>query len=78
MEKIYYEDQYVRSFTAEVVEIKEIDERFHVVLDKTAFFPGGGGQFCDNGTIEKINVIDVYEKDGTVYHVLEKKPYKKT
>ncbi|GAA0115463.1 alanyl-tRNA editing protein [Clostridium senegalense] len=77
MEKIYYEDQYVRSFTAEVVEIKEIDERFHVVLDKTAFFPGGGGQFCDNGTIEKINVIDVYEKDGTVYHVLEKNLIKK-
>ncbi|MBU5227162.1 alanyl-tRNA editing protein AlaX-L [Clostridium senegalense] len=77
MEKIYYEDQYVRSFTAEVVEIKEVDERFHVVLDKTAFFPGGGGQFCDNGTIEKINVIDVYEKDGTVYHVLEKNLIKK-
>ncbi|WP_061996412.1 DHHA1 domain-containing protein [Clostridium sp. ATCC 25772] len=77
MEKIYYEDQYVRSFIAEVVEIKEIDERFHVVLDKTAFFPGGGGQFCDNGTIEKINVIDVYEKDGTVYHVLEKNLIKK-
>ncbi|NEU04094.1 alanyl-tRNA editing protein [Clostridium senegalense] len=77
MEKIYYEDQYVRSFIAEVVEIKQIDERFHVVLDKTAFFPGGGGQFCDNGTIEKINVIDVYEKDGTVYHVLEKNLIKK-
>lgn len=74
--KLYYEDQYIKEFKAEIIDIKENDGKFHVVLDKTAFFPGGGGQFCDLGTIEKEKVIDVYEENGTIYHVVEKKPIK--
>ncbi|MEW8956374.1 DHHA1 domain-containing protein [Clostridium sp.] len=76
MERLYYEDQYIKDFVAEVLDIKEIDNKFHIVLDKTAFFPGGGGQPCDEGFIETFKVIDVYEKDGTIYHVTEKKPIK--
>lgn len=74
--KLYYEDQYIKEFKAEIIDIKEKDERFHVVLDKTAFFPGGGGQFCDLGSIENAEVIDVYEDNGIIYHVMEKKPIK--
>lgn len=74
--KLYYEDQYIKEFKAEIIDIKENDGRFHVVLDQTAFFPGGGGQFCDIGTIENIDVIDVYEDNGIIYHVVEKKPIK--
>lgn len=73
MEKLYYLDRYIKEFTAEVLEVNEIDGRYHVVLDKSAFFPGGGGQPRDKGFIEKNEVIDVYEKNGVVYHVLEKK-----
>ena len=76
MEKLYYIDQYIREFTAEIVEILEVNNQFHVLLDKTAFFPGGGGQFCDLGKIDVHPVIDVYEKENKVYHVLEKKPIK--
>ncbi|WP_238916634.1 DHHA1 domain-containing protein [Clostridium sp. YIM B02555] len=76
MEKIYYDNQYLKKFTAEIVDIKEIDNKFHVILDKTAFFPGGGGQNCDLGSLENEKIIDVYEKDDIVYHVLEKKPIK--
>ncbi|GAA0076367.1 DHHA1 domain-containing protein [Clostridium sp. CTA-5] len=76
MEKLFYENQYLKTFTAEIAEIKELNGKFHVVLDKTAFFPGGGGQYCDLGKIEEIEVLDVYEKDGLIYHVLEKKPIK--
>jgi alanyl-tRNA synthetase len=76
MEKLFYESQYIKDFTAEVIDTKEIDRKFHVVLDKTAFFPGGGGQFCDLGSIENLEVIDVYEENGIVYHVTEKKPMK--
>lgn len=76
MEKIYYEDQYIKEFTAEIIEVKEEFGKFHVVLDRTAFFPGGGGQHGDLGTIDSHAVIDVYEKDGVVYHVTEKKPIK--
>ena len=76
MEKIYYDNQYLREFTAEIVDIKEIDGMFHVVLDQTAFFPGGGGQRCDLGSIGDHEILDVYEKDDVVYHVVQKKPIK--
>lgn len=76
MEKIYYENKYTKEFTAEIIDILDIDGKFHVTLDKTAFFPGGGGQHCDTGFIDNNAVIDVYEKDEIVYHVLEKKPIK--
>ena len=76
MSKLFYEDQYLKSFTAEIEEVKEIDNKYHVILDKTAFFPGGGGQYCDLGTIENIQVLDMYEDGEKIYHVLEKKPIK--
>jgi alanyl-tRNA synthetase len=75
-QKLYYEDQYQKNFTAEILEIKEVDGKFHVLLDKTAFFPGGGGQFGDTGNIEKHIVLDVYDVEGKVYHVVEEKPIK--
>ncbi|UWD46965.1 DHHA1 domain-containing protein [Clostridioides difficile] len=76
MEKLYYTDQYIRDFTAEIIEIREIENKFHVLLDKTAFFPGGGGQFGDLGKIDNYEVISVYEEDKKVYHILDKKPIK--
>lgn len=76
MEKLYYKDQYMKEFVAELEKVEERDGKFHVVLDKTAFFPGGGGQFCDLGIIENEPVLDVYEEDGIIYHVLNKKPIK--
>ncbi|HSQ87746.1 alanyl-tRNA editing protein [Romboutsia sp.] len=76
MEKLYYSDQYIKEFTAEIEEILEIDNKFHILLNKTAFFPGGGGQFCDLGKIDVHEVINVYEKDKKVYHIVEKKPIK--
>ncbi|MDU2686580.1 alanyl-tRNA editing protein AlaX-L [Paeniclostridium sordellii] len=76
MEKLYYKDQYIKEFTAEIVDIKEKDSKFYVELDKTAFFPGGGGQFCDTGKIDNHDVIDVCEEDGTIYHITTTKPIK--
>ncbi|OOM78526.1 alanine--tRNA ligase [Clostridium puniceum] len=76
MEKIYYDNQYLKEFTAEIVDIKDFDNKFHVTLDKTAFFPGGGGQSCDLGTLEDQKILDVYEKEDVIYHVVEKKPIK--
>lgn len=76
MEKIYYDNQYLKEFTAEIVDIQEINNNFHVTLDKTAFFPGGGGQSCDLGNLGDQKILDVYEKDEVIYHVVEKKPIK--
>lgn len=71
MEKLYYKDFYTKDFVADVTEALVIEGKYHIVLDKTAFFPGGGGQFCDNGYIDNKKVIDVYEKNDKVYHILD-------
>lgn len=76
MEKLYYEDQYIREFLAELVAVKEENGKFLIILDRTAFFPGGGGQFSDRGTIDGHEIIDVYEENGVVYHVSKTKPIK--
>lgn len=76
MEKLYYDDPYLRDFTAEIVNIEEHLGKFRVTLDKTAFFPGEGGQSCDTGMIGDHKVIDVYEENDIVYHIVEKKPIK--
>lgn len=73
-ERLYYVDQYIKEFNCNVVEVTKKDDKYEVVLDKTAFFPGGGGQSCDLGTVDNINVIDVYEKDDKIIHVLDKEP----
>jgi len=75
-EKLYYENQYEKSFTAEIVNIVEKANEFHIVLDKTYFYPEGGGQPSDIGSIESIPVLSVYENDGLIYHVTQKKPIK--
>lgn len=76
MEKLYYKDQYIREIIAEITNIIENDGEYHIVLDKTIFFPGGGGQHCDLGFIDNHKLINVYEKDGEIYHVSKTKPIK--
>lgn len=75
-QKLYYENQYIKDFSAEIIDIIEKDSEFHIQLDKTAFFPGGGGQPCDIGRIEDSIITSVYEKNGIIYHVSNKKPIK--
>lgn len=71
-EKLYYEDPYIRSFEATVEkESKDDQGRIYVVLNQTAFYPTGGGQPHDTGTINGIEVIDVEEVDGEVRHYIE-------
>lgn len=70
-EKLYYLDSHLQEFTAKVVDC-EYDERgFLITLDKTAFFPEGGGQQPDTGYIGPARVIDVQEKDGIIRHLCE-------
>ena len=71
-EKLFYENQYIKEFEAEVLETRESEKGFEILLDKTAFFPGGGGQASDRGTINGISVIDMIEEGDNIYHVLEK------
>ena len=67
--KLYYDDSYIKDFSAKVLECTETDGKFAVVLDKTAFFPEGGGQYADTGKIGTANVLDVrISKDGIITH----------
>lgn len=70
--KLYENDSYIKDFTATVIACEEKNGAFLVVLDKTAFFPEGGGQDADKGKINGIEVLDVQIKDDIIYHKLEK------
>ncbi|ABW20212.1 alanyl-tRNA editing protein [Alkaliphilus oremlandii] len=76
MEKLYYENAYERNFVANIIEVIEEDHQFHIRLDRTYFYPEGGGQPSDVGYIESSPIIYVYEKEDLIYHVTERKPSK--
>lgn len=67
-EKIYYLDSYTKDFTATVMSCIEKNGKFEIILDKTAFFPEGGGQSSDTGYIDTARVTDVQEENGTIIH----------
>ena len=66
--KLYYEDVYIKEFIARVLECRECKKGYEIVLDQTAFYPEGGGQPCDLGTLDTVEVLDVQEKAGEIIH----------
>ncbi len=70
--KLYYEDAFMRAFDAKVLSCEPLKKGFAVVLDQTAFYPEGGGQPCDFGTLNDARVRDVQEKDGVIVHTCDK------
>lgn len=68
-EKLYYENSYIQRFEAEVLACEKQEDYYEIVLDKTAFFPEGGGQSADRGFLNGIPVSDAREKNGIVYHI---------
>lgn len=68
-EKVYYSDAGLLTCTAIVLECRACDDKYEIVLDRTVFFPEGGGQASDLGKIDSIDVLDVQEKDEILYHV---------
>lgn len=72
-DRIFRRDGYMFDFEANVVSVNG-DE---VILDTTAFYPGGGGQVCDLGTIRGLQVTDVHEnKDKDIVHIVPKNDLK--
>lgn len=67
-EKLFYENSYIQRFEAEVLACEKQEGSYEIVLDKTAFFPEGGGQSADRGFLNGIPVSDAREKNGIVYH----------
>lgn len=70
-ERLYFEDPYLLDFEAEVIERLIHDGKPAVVLDRSCFYPEGGGQPSDRGTLNGIPVHEVVEMEGKILHVLE-------
>ena len=70
-QKLYETDAYVQEFTATVLSCAPAQGGYAVVLDKTAFFPEGGGQPCDLGTLGAAHVTDVHTDGTTITHTTD-------
>ena len=66
-EKLYYADSHMAEFSARVLSCEQGEKGYLTVLDKTAFFPEGGGQAADTGFIGESAVLDTQEKSGVIY-----------
>ncbi|MBQ6380674.1 MAG: hypothetical protein IJJ41_03610 [Clostridia bacterium] len=69
--RLFDEDAFIKEFEAQVLSCEMQGKRFAVVLDQTAFFPEGGGQPADCGTLGGVPVLDVQEKEGVIFHFLK-------
>ncbi len=67
-EKLFYQDAYLKETTAKVLECRKGKHGYEIVLNRTCFYPEGGGQPGDRGTLNGIPVTDTHEKDGMVLH----------
>ena len=65
---LYYEDESIREFDAKILKILKGK---YLILDNTAFYPRGGGQEPDFGTIEGIKVTDVLKQNNLVLHKIQ-------
>jgi len=79
-ERLYYEDVERTEFEAVVLDVFERDEGYDVVLDQTMFYPEGGGQPADHGTLSTddvtVEVTDVQRRDGVILHRTDGDPGK--
>ena len=87
-EKLFYEDSHLSEFEAEVLSClpsESVRRKYEVELDRTAFFPEGGGQYADTGSLAVIpcvtgeeegretivRILDVQEMEGRILHLAD-------
>lgn len=68
---LYYEDSHLTRFSALVRNCTPEKGRYAVTLDATAFYPEGGGQAGDTGTLGTVRVLDTQEREGEVIHLCD-------
>ncbi|MFI8688544.1 DHHA1 domain-containing protein [Rossellomorea sp. NPDC077527] len=69
--KQYYQDAYMKTFQTAIQEQQQDESGWYVELEQTAFYPTGGGQPHDTGTLKGKRIIDVEEVNGEIRHYIE-------
>lgn len=70
-EKLYDTDSYLSEFECKVIDLYTDERYIYLILDRTAFFPEGGGQTCDKGWLENVNVENIQNLGGKIVHFVE-------
>ena len=61
-ERLFYKDSHQTTCQAKVLACREVKKGYEILLDQTVFYPEGGGQPCDIGTMNRVEVMDVQER----------------
>lgn len=70
-QKLYYSDVNLKRFDGTVLSCEQEGKTYRIILDKTAFYPEGGGQPADRGVLGGVHVLDVREKDDVICHICD-------
>lgn len=71
-EKLYEQDAFLIQFEGKVLSCVQGKKGFNIVLDRTAFYPEGGGQPFDMGTLGDVRVLEVHGHDGEIVHTCDR------
>lgn len=72
--KLYYDSAYTTQWETRIIDAWQQDDSCYVQLEETAFYPHGGGQPCDIGTIQGIPVLDVTADGDQIIHKVQSLP----
>ena len=69
--KLYDTDSYLYEFSCKVISLYSDEDYIYIETDRTAFFPEGGGQTCDKGSFNGINVENIQIIDNRIWHFVK-------